>query len=140
MKAEMRHGEFRSWLEKNNISKSTANRFMRLGERVEMSQLETFESVSAAFSPSKKEQSEGEKEWKNRVDHARERIWKIQKLGKAIASEGFQVDSAFLENALTLKALNLYRKIESEKLGDMDVWAEEQVREFMGMERSNDRD
>ncbi len=46
---------------------------------------------------------------------------------------------ASLENALTLKAVNLYRKIESGKLEDVDAWTEADVREFMGMGGNDDR-
>lgn len=139
VKADLPHGKFLPWLEENGIARRTAQRFMKLNESVEIRQLGTFESVSAALSPPKKEQSEGEKERKSRVDHAREKIRKIRELGKAVskAGQGFKLDNAFMENALTLKALNLYRKIESGKLEDVDAWTEADVREFMGMEDKN---
>lgn len=65
VKAASKHGEFRPWLEKAGVSKSQAHRFMKLHERVEMSHLGTFDSVSAALAnPEKRQEGEKAKERK----------------------------------------------------------------------------
>ena len=48
VKAELKHGNFRQWLENNGINRETARRFMRLAD-LEMTQVVSFNSVDAAL-------------------------------------------------------------------------------------------
>ena len=47
-KAELKHGNFRQWLENNGINRETARRFMRLAD-LEMTQIVSFDTMDAAL-------------------------------------------------------------------------------------------